>query len=38
MKPLLTFLTLLLMIGGVASAKYWADKDEKPVVKQFCIC
>jgi hypothetical protein len=29
MKKLLTFLTLLLMLSGVASAKYCSDKDEK---------
>ncbi|MDC1538696.1 hypothetical protein N8444_03085 [Pelagibacteraceae bacterium] len=29
MKPLLTFLTLFLMLGGVASAKNCTDKDEK---------
>ena len=32
MKPILTFLTLFLMIGGVASAKYCSpDKKEDEV-------
>ena len=29
MKKLLTFLTLFLMLGGVASAEYCTEKDEK---------
>ena len=29
MRQLLTFLILFLMLGGVASAKYCTDKDEK---------